>query len=176
MSSGRSVAFAAVALSLATGAVVALSLTANGPRPVEVRQVQVSPIGPGVLSATYTTTLEIARPTAAPVVVAPIEERPVPPITTTTTTSTAITVPTTTQPPTPSSPPTTTTSHRPPWHDNCDPSYRTHGPCVPWRFPRGVKRFCQWLHEQGTTRIEVVGPDHHKLDRDRDGIACERSD
>ena len=172
MSSGRRVVFAGAALLLATGALVTLVLTMNEPRPVDVRQVQVSPVEPGVLSATYTTTLEIARPTTAPAVVPPPEPRPAPPITTTTT----VLVTTTSEPPPSSSSPVSTTSTRPSWGDDCDHSYVTEGPCVPWRFPRGVTRPCQWLYEQGTTRIEVVGWDRHFLDRDGDGIACERAD
>jgi hypothetical protein len=172
MSSGRSVAFAGVALLLATGALMALALTVDVSRPVDVRQVPVSPVDRGVLSATYTTTLEIARPTSAPAVVPPPVQRPAPPITT----STTIVVTTTSEPPPSSSPPDTTTSTRPSWGDNCDHSYVTDGPCVPWRFPRGVSEPCLWLHERGTTRIEVVGWDRHHLDRDRDGIACERAD
>ncbi|KOX13722.1 hypothetical protein ADK67_43770 [Saccharothrix sp. NRRL B-16348] len=171
MSSGRSVAFAGVALLLATGALVTLALTVTEPRPVDVRQVHLSPVEPGVLSATYTTTLEIARPTTAPVAVPPPEQRPVPPITTTTTV-----VPVTTTEPPASSSPVSTTSTKPSWGDNCDHSYVTDGPCVPWRFPRGVWRLCEWLHDQGITRIEVVGWDRHYLDKDRDGIACERAD
>ncbi len=171
MSSGRSVAFAAVALLLATGALVTLALTVNEPRPVDVRQVHLSPVQPGVLSATHTTTLEIARPTV-PVVVPEPEHRPAPPITTTTT----VAVTTTDEPPPSSVLPTSTTSTRPSWTENCDPSYVTEGPCVPWRFPRGLWRRCDWLRDRGTTRIEVVGWDHLGLDRDGDGIACERAD
>ncbi|PSL54991.1 excalibur calcium-binding domain-containing protein [Saccharothrix carnea] len=172
MSSGRSVAFAGVALLLASGTVVALALTAGEPRPVDVRQVHLSPVEPGVLSATYTTTLEIARPTTVPAVVPPPAPRPVPPVTTTVTV-----VPTTTsEPPPSSSTPVSTTSTRPSWGPNCDHSYVTDGACVPWRFPRGVTRECEWLRDQGITRIEVVGWDRHHLDRDRDGIACERAD
>ncbi|ROP39653.1 excalibur calcium-binding domain-containing protein [Saccharothrix texasensis] len=175
MSSGRSVAFAGVALLLATGALVALALTVNEPRPVDARQVHLSPAEPGVLSATYTTTLEVARPTTIPAVVPPPEQRPVPPITTVTT----VAVTTTSEPPPPPSsttPPTSTTSTRPSWGDNCDYSYLTDGACVPWRFPRGVSKRCEWLYEQGIRRIEVVGWDRHRLDRDHDGIACERAD
>lgn len=174
MSSGRSVAFAGVALLLATGALVTLSLTVHEPRPVDVRQVHLSPVEPGVLSATYTTTLEIARPTTVPVFVPPPAQRPVPPITTTTT----VAVTTTSEPPPTSSAPVSSTATTSPssWDEDCDRSYLTEGPCVPWRFPRGVRRLCDWLHEQGTTRIEVVGWDRHYLDRDRDGIACERAD
>ncbi|MFJ6670844.1 excalibur calcium-binding domain-containing protein [Actinosynnema sp. NPDC091369] len=173
MSSGRSVAFAGVALLLATGTLVALALTVDEQRPVDVRQVQLSPAEPGVLSATYTTTLEVARPTTVLVVVPPPEPRPTPPVTTTT--EVAVTT-TTSEPPPSTSAPATSTSTSPSWGEDCDRSYLTEGPCVPWRFPRGVRRLCDWLHEQGTTRIEVVGWDRHYLDRDGDGIACERAD
>ncbi|XVS64154.1 excalibur calcium-binding domain-containing protein [Actinosynnema sp. CA-299493] len=180
MSSGRSVAFAGVALLLATGALVALALTVNEPRPVEARQVHSGPVEPGVLSATYTTTLEIARPTTVPVLVPPPAQRPVPPITSATivTTVPAVAVTTTSEqlPPQVGTPAPSATSTRPSWGDNCDFSYVTDGACVPWRFPRGVSQPCEWLYEQGVRRIEVVGWDRHRLDRDRDGIACERAD
>jgi hypothetical protein len=171
MSSGRSVAFAGVALLLATGALVTLALTVNEPRPVDARQVHLSPVEPGVLSATYTTTLEVVRSTTVPVVAPPPEQRPAPPVTTVTT----VAVTTSEQPP-PAGTTVSTTSTRPTWGDNCDYSYVTDGACVPWRFPRGVSRPCEWLYEQGIRRIEVVGWDRHFLDRDRDGIACERAD
>ncbi|GAB2996283.1 excalibur calcium-binding domain-containing protein [Saccharothrix stipae] len=175
MSSGRSVAFAGTALLLATGALVTMALTVNEPRPVDVRQVHVSPVEPGVLSATYTTTLEVVRSTTVVVAVPPPEQRPLPPVTTTTTTTTT-SVTTSQPPPSSSSVPESTTSSRPPWEQNCDRAYVTDGPCVPWRFPRGVSRRCDWLHDQGITRIEVVGWDRHNLDRDHDGLACERND
>lgn len=171
MSSGRGVAFAGVALLLATGALVTLALTVNEPRPVDARQVHLSPVEQGVLSATYTTTVEVVRSTTVPVVVPPPEQRPAPPVTTVTTVAV-----TTSELPPPPGTPVSTTSTGPTWGDNCDYSYVTDGACVPWRFPRGVSRPCQWLHEQGITRIEVVGWDRHFLDRDRDGIACERAD
>lgn len=170
MSSGRSVAFAGVALLLATGALVTMAVTVNEPRPVDVRRVDQSPVVPGVLSATYTTAIQAARPTTPAVVIPPPAPPPVP---TTTTTATTTTV----EPPPPSpSVPESTTSSVPPWAENCDYSYVTDGVCVPWRFPRGVWRYCEWLHDQGVTRIEVVGWDRHRLDRDHDGIACERAD
>jgi hypothetical protein len=171
MSSGRSVAFAGVALLLATGALVTMALTVNEPRPVDVRRVELSPVEPGVLSVTYTTTIHAARPTTTVVaVIVPPEPRPAPPATTTTTTTTV-------EPPSStSSVPESTTSTVPSWEGRCDPSYVTDGICVPWRFPRGVWRYCDWLRDQGVTRIEVVGWDHHYLDHDRDGIACERTD
>lgn len=171
MSSGRSVAFAGVALLLATGALVTMAITVNEPRPVDVRQVQLSPVEPGVVSATYTTTVAVARPTTVPVVLPEPELRPAPPITTTTV------VTTTSEPPPPSSSTVvTTTPTRPTPGHNCDPAYVTEGPCVPRRFPRGVWKLCDWLRDQGTTRIEVVGRDRHHLDVDRDGLACERFD
>ncbi|NUT46162.1 MAG: excalibur calcium-binding domain-containing protein [Saccharothrix sp.] len=166
MSSGRGVAFAGVALALATGTLVTMAITVNEPRPVDVRRVDMSPVEPGVLSATYTTTLEVARPTTVAPVVPPPEARPAP-----VTTTTTVAVTTTPEPTTSSVPPTTSSTS--PWE--CSPSYVTDGVCVPWRFPRGVRRWCDWLHEQGVTRIEVVGWDHHGLDRDHDGVACERS-
>src|SRR5687767_4203361 len=114
MSSGRSVAFAGTALLLATGALVTMAITVNEPRPVDVRQVHVSPAEPDVLSATYTTALEVARPTTVVVAVPPPEPRPLPPVTTTTTTTTTTAVTTSEPPPSSSSVPESTTSSRPP--------------------------------------------------------------
>ncbi|MEU4740543.1 excalibur calcium-binding domain-containing protein [Actinosynnema sp. NPDC023658] len=172
MSSGRSVAFAGTALLLATGVLATLAITVDEPRPVDVRRVEVSPAEPGVLSVTYTTTLAAARPPSVVVVVPPPEPRPEPPTTTTTV------VTTTSEPPpapvTTSSVPAGPTSTRPLW--KCDPSYLTEDLCVPWRFPRDVRRLCDWLREQGVGRIEVVGWDRHHLDLDHDGVACERAD
>ncbi|WP_447004688.1 hypothetical protein ACRAKI_34750 [Saccharothrix isguenensis] len=177
MSSGKSVAFAGVALLLATGGLVSVALTVNEPRPVDVRRVEVSRAVPGVMSASYTTTVQANRPTTSAVVIAPPVPRPVPPV--------DVPVPTTTEqtappppPPTPSSsdPDESTSSAPPSSGEGCDPSYVTEGPCVPLRFPRGVWRKCDWLHERGTTRIEVVGWDRHYLDRDHDRVACERAD
>ncbi|WP_158846992.1 excalibur calcium-binding domain-containing protein [Saccharothrix deserti] len=175
MSSGRSVALAGVALLLATGTLVTVAMTANEPRPVDVRRVDASPAEPGVLSATYTTTIEAARSTTPVVVFTPTSPRPapLPPSAVTTTTTT------TTEPPPPSSSApesTTPSSSRPPWGENCDHAYVTDGVCVPWRFPHGVWQLCEWLHDQGVTHIVVEGWDRHHLDLDRDGIACERAD
>ncbi|MFE2755631.1 hypothetical protein ACFXGA_26875 [Actinosynnema sp. NPDC059335] len=173
MSSGRSVAFAGVALLLATGALVTMAITVREPRPVDVRQVQLSPVEPGVVSATYTTTVAVARPTTIPVVAPEPEPRPAPPITTTTT---AVTTTSSEPPPPSSSTVVTTTPTRPTQGHHCDPAYVTEGPCVPWRFPRGVRELCDWLRDHGAGRIEVVGRDRHHLDLDRDGLACERFD
>ncbi|QFZ23650.1 hypothetical protein [Saccharothrix syringae] len=172
MSSGRGTAFAGAALALATCAVVAVVLAVDEPRPVDVRRVDLSPVEPGVLSATYTTTVAVQRSTTPLEVLAPppLRPAPAPPVTTTTGT-------TTTEPPPP--PPTTgvttttptTTAARHPW--SCHPSYEADGACVPLRFPRHVRRHCEWLRALGVTGIRVVGPDHHHLDADHDGRACE---
>ncbi|WP_367134459.1 excalibur calcium-binding domain-containing protein [Saccharothrix sp. HUAS TT1] len=151
-----------------------MAISLNEPRPVDVRRVEQGPAEPGVLSATYTTTLEAARPTTIAVVVPAPGQRPNPPVVVATVAETTTT--TVEPPPPPSSTAESTTSSPPPRDENCDPSYATSGPCVPRRFPRGVWRLCDWLHDQGTTRIEVVGRDRHHLDRDRDGIACEPVD
>ncbi|WP_033436559.1 hypothetical protein [Saccharothrix sp. NRRL B-16314] len=177
MSSGKSVAFAGVALLLATGGLVSVALSVNEPRPVDVRRVDASPLVPGVLSASYTTAIQATRPTTAVVIVPPPQPpRPLPAPPTTTVAPTT-TEPSPTSPPSSSVPEETTTSSSAPASDeNCSPEYVTDGPCVPRRFPRGVWRKCEWLYDQGTTRIEVVGWDHHGLDRDHDDIACEQAD
>lgn len=163
MSSGRSVVFAGVVLLLAIGALVVMAHLANLPRPVDVRQVDSGPVEPGVLSATYTTTVQAARSTTSVVVVVPPAPPPVAPVVTTT------------EPPQSVSAPASTTSSRPPKDENCDPDYLTNGVCVPRRLPPGVWRMCEWLHEQGVTHVEVLGWDRHLLDLDHDGIACEHA-
>lgn len=179
MSSGKSVAFAGVALLLATGGLVSVALSVNQPRPVDVRRVDASPLVPGVLSASYTTAVQATRPTTPAVVVLPPQPPrplPAPPTTTTVEPTTTEASPTPTPPPSSSVPEETTSSSAPASDENCSPEYVTDGPCVPRRFPHGVWRKCEWLYEQGTTRIEVVGWDHHGIDRDHDDIACERAD
>lgn len=166
MNSGRRTALAGAALALATGAVVTVVLTADEPRPVDVRRVDLAPVEPEVLSATYTTTVEVQRSTTPVVVLAPPVQRPAPPPASTSTTTPPPPPPPSSFPPSPSSSPTRLPDH-------CDPSYVTDGVCVPKRFPPHVWRYCEWLRAQGVTDIRVVGRDHHRLDRDRDGQACE---
>ncbi|ONI82419.1 hypothetical protein ALI22I_40720 [Saccharothrix sp. ALI-22-I] len=135
---------------------------------MDVRRVDASPVEPGVLSATYTTTVEAVRPTTFTEAFTLVVPQPAPPPATTTTT--------TELPPSSSVPESTTSSSQPPWEENCDPAYVTDGVCVPWRFPSHVWRLCDWLHDQGLTHIQVEGWDRHHLDRDQDGIACEHPD
>lgn len=179
MSSGRGVAFAGTAMVAASAALVVMVFAVREPRPVDVRQVDRSPVGATVLSATHTTTVMAARSTTPLVVVTPAAPPPEPPphLTTAATTTTEeppLPVPSS-SPPLPSAPESTSSS-RPQWEDGCDLSYSTDGICVPWRFPRGVWRYCDWLREQGVTRIEVRDRDRHHLDLDHDGTACERND
>ncbi|MFD1152296.1 excalibur calcium-binding domain-containing protein [Saccharothrix hoggarensis] len=175
MSSGRSVAFAGVVLLSAAGAVVALALSVDGPRPVDARRVDAGPVRPGVLSVSYTTKIEVAR-SATAVHIAPPAPRPAPPPVATSTTVTEPPPPPPPPPPETSSTVESTTPSSTVADENCDPSYVTDGVCVPRHFPTGVWLKCEWMHEQGVSRIEVVGRDRHYLDRDRDGIACERAD
>ncbi|WP_309109694.1 hypothetical protein [Saccharothrix sp.] len=159
----RRLAFACTMGALASGALLTLAIVVDQPRPVDVRRVDLSPVGPGVLSATHTTTLAV-QPSPAPVT-APPEARPAVPVTAT---------------PTPEPQPPSPTTAQPPGkkanRNNCDRSYLTDGTCVPWFFPLDPRKACEWLREQGLTRIEVHGRDRHRLDVDLDGIACERED
>jgi endonuclease YncB( thermonuclease family) len=50
---------------------------------------------------------------------------------------------------------------------NCDPNYDQ---CVPIS---AYDLDCPDIYNLGMSRIRVIGTDIHKLDRDRDGIACE---
>ncbi|NUT93110.1 MAG: hypothetical protein HOY78_13900 [Saccharothrix sp.] len=84
-----------------------------------------------------------------------------------------VTVTTTPEPGTTTTPPPTTTSKKKPNRNNCDDGYLTDGVCVPWFFPLDPREACEWLREQGLTRIEVQGRDRHHLDLDLDGVACE---
>ncbi|MDU0290697.1 hypothetical protein NUG22_15855, partial [Saccharothrix longispora] len=79
MSSGRRTGPAGAALVLASAGLVALAMLVDGPRPVDARRVDPRPAGPAeVLSATFTTTVQVARSTTPVVVVAP-PPRPEPP-------------------------------------------------------------------------------------------------
>jgi micrococcal nuclease len=49
----------------------------------------------------------------------------------------------------------------------CDPNY---DPCIP---NSAYDLDCPDIYNLGLSRIRVIGTDVHKLDRDRDGIACE---
>ncbi|MBM7812495.1 hypothetical protein [Saccharothrix algeriensis] len=157
---------------LVLGASLAMVLTMGGPRPVDVRRVDLAPAPPGELSATHTTTIGIHQSTTA--VLAP---PPPPPPAQQVATGTA-----TSADPPPGPPQVTTTPAAPgrpsapptrPRPDHCDRNYATDGGCVPWLLPLGVRQACEWLREHGLTRIEVRGRDRHRLDPDRDGIACE---
>jgi endonuclease YncB( thermonuclease family) len=50
---------------------------------------------------------------------------------------------------------------------NCDPNYDQCVPIVTYDLN------CPDIYNLGMSRIRVIGTDVHKLDRDRDGIACE---
>ncbi|KWX00186.1 hypothetical protein TH66_14935 [Carbonactinospora thermoautotrophica] len=60
----------------------------------------------------------------------------------------------------------------PPGYDGCDRAYGEPGQCVPWRFPTGVADRCAWLRAHGFDPLPVHGRDRHRLDTNRDGIAC----
>ncbi|XVV03515.1 hypothetical protein ACQPW3_40405 [Actinosynnema sp. CA-248983] len=159
----RRLALAGTMGALATGALLTLAIVVDQPRPVDVRRVDLSPVQPGMLSATHTTTLAV-HPAPAPATAGP-EARPVVPVTATPTPA-----------PEPASPTPTEPTGKKPNRNNCDRSYLTDGACVPWFFPLDPREACEWLREQGLTRIEVHGRDRHRLDVDLDGIACERED
>ncbi|MCM4078862.1 hypothetical protein [Paractinoplanes hotanensis] len=57
--------------------------------------------------------------------------------------------------------------------DGCDRAYGTPGQCVPWTFPPNVTDKCAWLATNGFTGLTVRSPDRHRLDSDRNGIACD---
>lgn len=59
--------------------------------------------------------------------------------------------------------------------DGCDHAYGVSGQCVPWDLPRlpAGQTVCGFLKELGLDRVKVHGRDRHRLDRDRDGIACD---
>jgi putative flippase GtrA len=59
----------------------------------------------------------------------------------------------------------------------CDPAYRAPRLCVPYRFPSRIKTVqdkCRWLVNHGFKKIAVRGKDRQRLDRDKNGIACDR--
>ncbi|GAA3192184.1 hypothetical protein [Actinocorallia longicatena] len=64
-----------------------------------------------------------------------------------------------------------------PGYDGCDHGYGAPGQCVPWDFPssvRGAAAKCAWLEGAGfEPGLSVRGADRHRLDPDRDGLACE---
>ncbi|MBM2616470.1 hypothetical protein JIG36_12975 [Actinoplanes sp. LDG1-06] len=57
--------------------------------------------------------------------------------------------------------------------DGCDHGYGTRTQCVPWAFPPSVTDKCAWLTAQGFKSLTVHGTDRHKLDPDKNGIACD---
>jgi hypothetical protein len=63
-------------------------------------------------------------------------------------------------------------------YDGCDHSYGTISQCVPWKFPAMPQaERCTWLKDKGYgTKLAVHGRDRHRLDRNRDGIACGKGD
>jgi hypothetical protein len=59
--------------------------------------------------------------------------------------------------------------------DGCDHSYGTVAQCVPLTFPKSLtdrRSKCSWLAARGYGPLTVHGKDRHKLDTDRDGVAC----
>ncbi|GAA0425075.1 hypothetical protein Acor_36630 [Acrocarpospora corrugata] len=60
--------------------------------------------------------------------------------------------------------------------DGCDHAYGTAGQCVPWDFPKLAKgeTRCDWIRAHKLAGITVNNPrDRHRLDPDRNGIACD---
>ena len=74
--------------------------------------------------------------------------------------------------PLPAKPSPTATISIAPNIDGCDHGYGTRTQCVPWTFPPSVTDKCAWLAAQGFESLTVHGKDRHKLDPDRNGIAC----
>ncbi|MFC6089424.1 hypothetical protein [Saccharothrix lopnurensis] len=140
MSSGRRTAFAGTALALAIGAVVVVVLSVE-PRPVDVRRVDLSPVEPGVLSATYTTTIVAQRSSTAVGVIAPPAPRPAPP-----------NPDSTTSPPLPPHPPPP-----PPNHQTCTRTHPPGKPCRPDHGPDHPRRHCDRLREHGLPDLSAAG-------------------
>ncbi|MEU4802350.1 hypothetical protein [Actinosynnema sp. NPDC023587] len=156
------VAFAGIAGALAIAALVAMVVTVGGPRPVDVRQVDLSPAQPGVLSATYSTTVQVVPPT--PVLVAPPPREAVPP-------SRATTEPPAAPPhsePAPPPAPTTSADRRDP--GRCEFGRFPDGLCVPWRFPPSTRELCTWLRAHGLPDIQFR--DRSGREVDFDGRLC----
>ncbi|MEU7526778.1 hypothetical protein AB0A74_13680 [Saccharothrix sp. NPDC042600] len=168
----RRLVFAGAMGVLASGALLTLAITVDQPRPVDVRRVDLSPVQPGELSATHTTTLAVHPPDRREPTTGPVEPRPAVPVTATPVPETpgGTTRPT---PPGRKPPGQHPPGKQPPHRNNCDRSYLTDGPCVPWFFPLDPRAACEWLRAQGLTKIEVKGRDRHHLDLDLDGVACE---
>jgi hypothetical protein len=62
-------------------------------------------------------------------------------------------------------------------YDGCDHTYGEISQCVPWTFPAMARsERCDWLSEHGFGPLTVHGRDRHKLDTNRDGVACYRGD
>jgi hypothetical protein len=59
----------------------------------------------------------------------------------------------------------------------CDSAYRSKPTCVPLKFPKGTRSArakCRWLAKHGVKKIVVRGRDRHHLDKDKNGIGCDR--
>lgn len=56
--------------------------------------------------------------------------------------------------------------------DGCDHSYGRPEQCVPWVFPPGGATGCAWLRAHGFGPLAVHGADRHRLDGNRDRVAC----
>ncbi|MEU5691391.1 hypothetical protein [Actinosynnema sp. NPDC020468] len=157
MSNGRRTALVGLMAVLAIGALVFMVITVNRPRPVDVRRVDAAPTRAGELSATFTTTLQVAKPT-----------------------TTAVPPPATDVPVDETEPATTTRKERghgthrtvipvPPW---CGQYQRT-GQCLPWLFPVDVKATCDWLRDQGLLDLDDSELERLGLDVDLDGLGCD---
>ncbi|GLF93106.1 DUF1929 domain-containing protein [Streptomyces yaizuensis] len=63
----------------------------------------------------------------------------------------------------------------------CERAYGAAGVCVPTAFPKTVRATtaarCEWLADRDFGRLKVNGGrDPHRLDRNRDGVACGKGD
>ncbi|MBW4715771.1 hypothetical protein [Saccharothrix obliqua] len=151
MGRSRRVALAGTAGVLAATGLLAMVVTAGEPRPVDVRRVDLSPGQPGVLSATFTTTVRVL-PSLTAVLVAPPPRKPEPTPVTTTTQPPPPPPPTATTEP---APPTTTTTPKPtPSRGKppvrCDEDDPFDRDCPPWVFPPPWGDWCDWPRLHGT--------------------------
>ncbi|MEV0676663.1 hypothetical protein AB0I60_09080 [Actinosynnema sp. NPDC050436] len=160
------IAFAGITGVLATAAVVTMAITVNEPRPVDVRRVDLSPAQPGVLSATYTTTVQVRPSPTTALVAPPPQQEPVPPRTTTTEPPAALPHTDPPVPPLPPAPTTTSPSRGRPDVPPCDFTRFPTTRCLPWRVPRSPGEMCAWLRAQGLPHFEFRDPYGREIDFD----------
>jgi hypothetical protein len=60
--------------------------------------------------------------------------------------------------------------------DGCDHRYGTINDCVPWNFPpeyQTYERKCAYLANHDYQGVAVRPPDRHKIDPNKNGVACD---